>query len=166
MGSMAFQAIGDDQRARFFVQANATPMNDRIRQSLIPIMESLYRDKLLILLDTLDLAVGYVTPEKGASGHRLIFFVYADRVVSCSAAEIRPPQWLRMVAEGAGINQKLETAIAKTEAEGIGVTMGVEGRKPERSDIEDDRHFIVTAAICGEDVITSLWKRLQTLIWH
>jgi hypothetical protein len=43
MYSTTLQAIDDDQLSHLFVQAQGTPMEDRIRQPLIPIMGPLYR---------------------------------------------------------------------------------------------------------------------------
>src|SRR5262249_8963795 len=101
------------------------------------------------ILNVFQTALRCLTPEKSPTGKRLVFSVYAKRVMGGGATKIRSPLGRGVVSEGAWVDEKFAATITQPETKGIRVTVGIYGRKTQRSCIEYDHDFIFRTPIRG-----------------
>src|SRR5262245_66330676 len=106
-------------------------------------------NKFVRILDVFQTTLRCLTPEKSPTGKRLVFSVYAKRVMRCSSTKIRSPLGRGVVSEGAWVDEKFAATITQPKAKSIRMYMHVEGRKPQRSCIEYDQDFIFPTPVRG-----------------
>src|SRR5262249_1262650 len=106
-------------------------------------------NKFVRILDVFQTALRCLTPEKSPTGKRLVFSVYAKRVMGGGATKIRSPSGRGVVSEGAWVDEKFAATITQPKANAIRMSMSVEGRKPQRSCIEYDQNFIFPTPVRG-----------------